>query len=77
MNTISDWISSHEEEIIRIADDIFCHPEPAYQETRSSKRLAGFLKEQGFEISWNTAGISTAFTAVWGGGRPYLGFLSE
>lgn len=77
MNTISDWISSHEEEIIRIADDIFCNPEPAYQETRSSKRLAGFLKEQGFEISWNTAGISTAFTAVWGGGRPYLGFLAE
>lgn len=77
MKIISNWISSHREEIIHIADDIFCHPEPAYQEFHSSKCLAAFLDAQGFEISWNTAGIITAFTAVWGEGRPYLGFLAE
>lgn len=77
MNIISQWISNHEEEIIRIADDIFYHPELAYQETYSSKCLAEFLEEQGFQISWNTAGISTAFTAIWGNGRPRLGFLAE
>lgn len=77
MNIISNWISSHREEIIHIADDIFCHPEPAYQEFHSSKCLATFLDTQGFGISWNTAGISTAFTAVWGNGKPYLGFLAE
>lgn len=77
MNIISNWIFSHEEEIIHIAGDIFCHPETAYQESHSSECLAGFLQKQGFEISWNTAGISTAFTAVWGNGRPRLGFLAE
>lgn len=77
MNIISNWISSHEEEIIHIADDIFCHPETAYQESHSSQCLASFLNRQGFEISWNTAGISTAFTAVWGQGKPSLGFLAE
>lgn len=77
MNIISHWISSHEEEIIRIADDIFRHPEPAYEEFYASECLAGFLKTQGFEVSWNTAGIRTAFTAVWGKGDPRLGFLAE
>lgn len=77
MNMISHWISSHEEEIIRIADDIFQHPEPAYGEFYSSECLAGFLKKQEFEVSWNTAGIRTAFTAVWGTGSPRLGFLAE
>ena len=26
---------------------------------------------------WKTAGIDTAFTAVWGSGKPMLGFLAE
>lgn len=77
MNIISDWISSHKDEIVHIADDIFRHPELAYAETFSSRCLAGFLEKHGFKISWNTAEISTAFTAVWGDARPYLGFLAE
>lgn len=35
------------------------------------------MKAQGFEVSWNTAGIRTAFTAVWGKDGPRLGFLAE
>lgn len=77
MNIISDWISSHKEELVHISNDIFCHPELAYQENFSSRCLAGFLEEHGFEISWNIAGISTAFIAVWGNAKPYLGFLAE
>ncbi|MDO4313137.1 MAG: amidohydrolase [Eubacteriales bacterium] len=74
---ISEWIASHEAELINIAQDIFCHPELAYQETHSSKRLAEFLISQGFDVTGNTAGLDTAFTAVWGEGAPRLGFLAE
>lgn len=66
MNRIADWIASHEAELTDIAHDIFCHPELAYEEIYSSKRLAAFLENQGFQITWKTAGIDTAFTAIWG-----------
>lgn len=77
MNRIADWIASHEAELTDIAHDIFCHPELAYEEIYSSKRLASFLENQGFQITWKTAGIDTAFTATWGNGAPRLGFLAE
>ena len=59
------------------ADDIFCHPELSMQETYSSRRLAGFLESEGFEVCWGTGGFETAFTAEWGSGRPVIGFLAE
>lgn len=77
MNLIENWLTTNKKELIHIASDIFCHPETAYQETYSSKRLADFLETQGFRVTWKTAGIDTAFTAVWGSGKPMLGFLAN
>lgn len=77
MNLIENWLTTNKKELIHIASDIFCHPETAYQETYSSKRLANFLETQGFRVTWKTADIDTAFTAVWGSGKPMLGFLAE
>ena len=77
MNLIENWLTTNKKELIHIASDIFCHPETAYQETYSSKRLADFLETQGFRVTWKTAGIDTAFTAVWVSGKPMLGFLAE
>lgn len=76
-NIIARWLDDHQEELVNTADYIFHHPELAYQETLSSKCLADYLESQGFKITWKTAGIDTAFTAVWGGGKPILGFLAE
>ena len=76
-NIIASWLDDHQEELVNTADYIFHHPELAYQETLSSKCLADYLESQGFKITWKTAGIATAFTAVWGGGKPILGFLAE
>lgn len=82
-NVIADWITSHENELIEAANYIFAHPELAYQETLSSQYLANYLKKNGFEITYNTAGIDTAFTAVWRSNgspsakRPFIGFLAE
>ena len=66
-NMIATWLDNHQDELVRTADYIFHHPELAYQETLSSKCLADYLESQGFKITWKTAGIDTAFTAVWGG----------
>lgn len=74
---ISSWLADHELELIQTADYIFQHPELAYKEELSSKYLSTYLEQQGFHISKETAGISTAFTAEWGLGKPVLGFLAE
>ena len=76
-NIIASWLDDHQEELVHTADYIFHHPELAYQETLSSKCLADYLESQGFKITWKTAGIDTSFTAVWGSGKPLLGFLAE
>ena len=82
-NIIASWIDAHETELIEAADYIFQHPELAYKETLSSKYLAEYLEKNGFEITFHTAGIDTAFTAVWRNNgspideKPILGFLAE
>ena len=74
---ISKWLDEHQAELADTADYIFCHPELAYQETLSSKCLADYLSSHGFQVTWKTAGIDTAFIAEWGEGKPILGFLAE
>lgn len=80
-NCIADWLSSHEKELVQTAEYLFSHPELAYKETLSSGYLAEYLEKQGFRISYNTAGIETAFTAVWSSTgaeeKPVIGFLAE
>ena len=76
-NAITNWLLEHEEDMIATAQYIWEHPETAYEEKLSSKCLGEYLERNGFEVEWNTANISTAFTAKWGSGRPYIGFLAE
>lgn len=76
-NAITNWLIEHEEDMIQTADYIFNHPETAYQEKLSSKYLGEYLEANGFKVEWNTADIDTAFTATWGSGKPYVGFLAE
>ena len=71
------WFDRYETELAETARYIFAHPEVAWEETLSSECLAGFLERQGFSVTWNAAGLKTAFTAEWGEGRPILGFLAE
>jgi aminobenzoyl-glutamate utilization protein B len=51
--------------------------EPGYQEKESSAHLAKMLEEVGFEITWDVAGIPTAFTATYGDARPRIALLGE
>ncbi|MBQ0004294.1 MAG: amidohydrolase [Clostridiales bacterium] len=78
MNNILDkWINDHEAALIEIAQDIFNHPEVAYKETNSSARLGGFMAAHGFKLTWDIAGLPTAFSATWGTEGPHIGFLAE
>ncbi len=85
---IQNWLDAHASEMNRIADEIFAHPEVAYEEQFSSHCLADFLTRYGWAVSFGTAGLATAFTAQWenpavrkaqdaGEKVPIIGFLAE
>jgi aminobenzoyl-glutamate utilization protein B len=71
------WLESNTPRFTHISDEIWAHPEVAWKEFRASKLQADFLEAEGFRITWDIAGINTAFVAEWGEGRPVIGFIGE
>ncbi len=57
-----------EGELCDISRWMYEHPETAYQEHESSARVAGFLRERGFEVEYPAYGLDTAFVARTGSG---------
>lgn len=51
--------------------------EVGYKEQKSSELLKAELREAGFTVQENVAGIPTAFTASWGQGKPVIAVLGE
>lgn len=66
-------------ELIRMADDIFDHPEIGMEEYRASGLLTEWLEKEGFQVERAVAGIETAFRASFknGEGGPNIGLLCE
>jgi len=59
------------------AKKIWDFAEVGFQETQSSALLQQTLKDAGFTIQANVAGMPTAFTATYGSGKPLIGILGE
>ena len=66
-------------ELILISDEIFDHPELGMEEFHAVELLTGWLEKEGFEVERGTAGVETAFKAVYqnGEGGPNIGLLCE
>ena len=70
-------IDKHLPELTGLSDKIWAYAETALRETRSSKALADYAEQQGFEVKRGVAGMPTAFVASYGQGRPIIGVLGE
>lgn len=65
-------------QIIEAADDIFDRPEIGLQETYAASRLTELFRSEGFQVETGTAGLPTAFKAVYdNGGSVSVGLLCE
>jgi len=53
------------------------NPEIAWQERRSSAKLAGYLGERGFDVTYPAYGLETAFEATVGAGGPRVVICCE
>ncbi len=63
--------------ITGISDRIWDYAELSMMETKSAEDYIGVLKAEGFHVKENLCGISTAFSASFGTGKPVIGFLGE
>ncbi|MEU4813490.1 M20 family metallopeptidase [Nocardia fluminea] len=65
------------DELIGLSHAIHAEPELAFAETRSVAKVLEPLVERGFAVTKGVAGLSTAFRAVYGGGRLTVGICAE
>lgn len=72
-----DFIDSYESEFTEMAKKIWEHPQVAYEETYACDLQINRLEKEGFRIQSSIAGISTAFVAEYGAGKPIIGILGE
>ena len=62
-------------ELWAMSREMYENPEPGLEEINSSRLLREWLTRQGFAVEENFHGLPTAFRAVYGSGKPVLGFL--
>jgi len=70
-------VEVHQADLIHLSDQIWAFAETALKEYQSSKVLADYAEDQGFEVERGVAGMPTAFVASFGTGRPIIGVLGE
>jgi amidohydrolase len=72
-------VEKRKEQYIKIAKDIFNHPETCNNEYFASELLSNTLKNEGFEVQNNIAGHATGFLAKKKGIKkgPIIAFLAE
>lgn len=71
------WLTENAPRFIDMSDQIWETPEVKWEEFFASRLQAEFLEKEGFSITWDVAGMNTAFIAEWGDGKPILGFIGE
>lgn len=76
---IKTLVAENADSTITLAKEIWDYAELSYEEFKSAAALIKALKDQGFEIEENIAGMPTAFTARFssGSGKPVIGLLAE
>ena len=70
-------IEKHQHELINLSDSIWKFAETALKETKSSKILADYAEQNGFNVRRGVAEMPTAFIATYGCGKPVFAILGE
>lgn len=74
---VQEEVDAHRRELIDLSLRIHGNPETAFVEFKACGWLVEFLEENGFQVEKGTAGLPTAFKAVYGQGTPVIAILAE
>lgn len=76
-NAAIAYLNNSFSEYDKLQKQIWRSPELGFLETESSAALQKQLKDNGFTVDANLAGMPTAFVATYGSGSPVIGILAE
>lgn len=71
------YLEERAEDFYALSDKIWGNAEIRFQEKESVNDYVAFLEKEGFSVEVGLAGLKTSFKAVWGSGKPVIGFLGE
>lgn len=63
---IDEKINAHHAELAAFSDDLADHPEVAFEEFETSRKIVELLQKEGFAVEYPFAGYDTAFKGVYG-----------
>ncbi|MCP2253360.1 amidohydrolase [Prauserella aidingensis] len=75
--TVSGAVAAVEDRLVALSHDLHAAPEVAWEEVRSSARVAGELADAGFDVQERWCGLDTAFLATAGGGPLHVALCAE
>jgi len=61
----------------QMVDQVFSFSELGFHEYETTKYLTGVLEKQGFKVERGVAGMPTAWTAIYGSGKPVIAFITD
>jgi len=64
-------------QLIQLSRDLYDHPETAWEEVRSARRVAGQLSDNGFDVTERYCDLDTAFAARIGSGDLHIALCAE
>jgi amidohydrolase len=76
-SSIIKQVDSLSEQLSDLSRNIHDNPEMGMQERRAAAWLTDLLKKHSFKVEKGIAGMSTAFRAAYGKGKPVIAFLAE
>ncbi len=63
--------------LYELQKELWGYAEPGFLEHKSAKAMCDFLRREGFQVTEGLCGMDTAFTGVWGSGKPVICLLAE
>lgn len=75
--TAAETFATIESDLTTISDWMYENPEIRYEEFETSAKLAGFLSDQGMEVTYPAYGLDTAFEANAGNSGPRVVICCE
>ena len=73
--TVIQYLEERAADFYALSDSIWDNAEIRFGEKQSVQDYAAFLEAEGFTVTVGLAGLTTAFRAEWGSGKPVIGFL--
>ena len=76
-DAIAAGVAAAHPRLIALSRDLYDHPEIAWEEVRSARRVAEELSDNGFDITEKYCGLDTAFAARIGSGDLHIALCAE